>query len=77
MTEANGILAALSIFAAKEREAHRNPVGTESNPYVIVVPKWYEERCLAEGTTPQEVYDQTYAGTPFRHGRVEVMGELP
>lgn len=45
------------------------PIGTNDNPYVVIVPKWFEERRIAEGTTPQEVGDKM-----FRYAtRVEVL----
>lgn len=37
----------------------RAPIGTRDNPYVLVVPRWYEDRCIAEGTTAQAVADAT------------------
>lgn len=60
-------------FSRQLREQYRNPVGTAANPYVVVVPKWFEDRCAAEGTTAQEVYDYTYRGSSFQHGRVEIV----
>lgn len=57
------------------RNAPAPPVGTKDNPYVVVVPKWFEERCIAEGHSPQQVYDAVFAGSSFRHGRVEVLDD--
>lgn len=60
-------------FARQLREAYRKPVGTQDSPYVVVVPKWFEALCAEQGTTPQRLYDQQFAGSSFRHGRVEVV----
>ncbi len=75
MNEASNMVDALLAFRDKAREEYRNPIGTPDNPYVVYVPQWYADRCEAEGTTPQEVYDKTYAESSFRHGRVEIIGD--
>lgn len=67
------LLADVVSFSRQLREQRDTPVGTAANPYVVVVPKWFEDRCVAEGTTAQDVYDQTYRGSSFQHGRVEIM----
>ena len=36
------------------------PIGTKDNPYVIVVPRWLQDRCEAEGTTAQALADETF-----------------
>lgn len=66
-------LEAVVSFSRQLRNGYQNHIGTPDNPYVIVVPKWFEARCIAEGTTPQAVYDSTFRGSSFRHGRVEVL----
>lgn len=35
------------------------PIGHPDNPYTVAVPGWYEDRCIAAGTTAQEVADRT------------------
>lgn len=60
-------------YSRQLREAYRNPIGTADNPYVVWVPSWYVDRCSAQNTTPQEVYDREFANTSFRHGVVKVI----
>lgn len=62
-------------YARQLRQTYHEPIGTAANPYVVVVPKWFEQRCIQEGTTPQALYDLTYGNTSFRHGRVEVLDD--
>lgn len=62
-------------FSRQLRNANR--VGTPDHPYVVVVPKWFEERCIQQGTTAQEAYDQTFRNSSFRHGRVDIMESDP
>lgn len=58
----------LDVIAAMRRPSA--PIGTKDNPWVLVVPQWFVDRCTAEGTTPQEVGEQI--GLPT-HTRIDVM----
>jgi hypothetical protein len=55
-----GILEALSAMkAAADREQSLPPLGSEERPFELVVPGWYEDECIKQGTTAQQVADET------------------
>lgn len=48
------------IYQALEQERGLPLLGSKERPYLLIVPEWVEDRCVAEGTTAQDLANNLF-----------------
>lgn len=48
------------ILSARDREAALPMLGSVERPYELIVPGWFEDRCIEQGTTAQAEADKLF-----------------
>lgn len=49
-----------TIAALLSKAPNMPPIGSPENPYILMVPRWFEDKAEAEGTTSQAMADEMF-----------------